>query len=170
MSNLNARLVEEAQIVAAIIPVDSQGGANTGDYVSLKNFERCSIIVFKAAGVAGDDPVITVTQAQDVAGTGVKELNFTRIDAKVGAQTGIGQFTTVAQTAGNTYTDAVSAEAQALFVIEFQAEDLDVNNGFDCLKVAVPDTGSGGAQLLCALYVLRGAKYAKNPLPSAIID
>lgn len=167
---LNNLLVEEAQIVSAIIPVDSQSGANTGDYVSLNNFDRVSIIVFKAAGVAGDDPVITVTQAQDVSGTGVKALNFTRVDAKVGVQTGIGQFTTVTQAAGNTYTDLVSAEAQGLFVIEFQSADLDVANGFDCIKVAVPDTGAGGAQLLCALYVLRGARYQTAPLPSAIVD
>lgn len=167
---LNNLLVEEVQIVAAIIPVDSQTGANTGDYVSLKKYERCSVVIFKAAGVAGDDPVITVTQAQDVAGTGVKALNFTRVDAKVGAQTGVGTFTAVTQAAGNTYTDLVSAEAQGLFVIEFKAEDLDVNNGFDCLKVAVPDTGAGGAQLLCGLYILRGCKYASNPLPSAIVD
>lgn len=170
MPSLNNLLVEQCQIVAGIIPVDSQSGANTGDYVSLKNYERCSIVIYKAAGVAGDDPVITVTQAQDVSGTGVKALNFTRVDSKVGVQTGIGTFTTNTQAAGNTYTDLVSAEAQGLFVIEFKAEDLDVNNGFDCLKVAVPDTGSAGAQLLCALYILRGAKYATNPLPSAIID
>lgn len=166
----NNLLVEEAQIVAAIIPVDSQTGANNGDYVSLKNYGRCTILVYKAAGVAGDDPVLTVTQAQDVAGTGVKALNFTRIDAKVGTQTGIGTFTTVSQTAANTYTDTVSAEAQALFAIEFKSEDLDVNNGFDCLKIAVPDTGAGGAQLLCALYVLREPRFGAVPLPSAIID
>lgn len=170
MPGLNNLLVEEAQIVAAIIPVDSQSGANNGDYVSLKNYERCSIIVYKAAGTAGDDPVLTVTQAQDVSGTGAKALTFTRIDAKVGTQTGIGTFTKVTQTAANTYTDASSAEAQALWVIEFKAEDLDVNNNFDCLRIAVPDTGSAGAQLLCALYVLRGAKYGTDPLPSAIAD
>jgi hypothetical protein len=167
---LNNLLVEEAQIVMAIVPVDSQSGANTGDYVSLKNFERCTVLVIKAAGVAGDDPVITMTQAQDVSGTGVKALNFTRVDAKVGAQTGIGQFTTVAQAAGNTYTDLVSAEAQGIFAIEFKGEDLDVNNGFDCLKVAIPDTGAAGAQLLTAIYILRGSKFGGAVNASAIID
>lgn len=167
---LNNLFVEEAQIVMAIVPVDSQSGANTGDYVSLKNYERCTVVVIKAAGVAGDDPVITMTQAQDVAGTGVKELNFTRVDAKVGAQTGIGTFTTVTQAAGNTYTDTVSAEAQAIFVVEFKAEDLDVNNSFDCLKVAIPDTGSAGAQLLTAIYILRGPKFGGATSASAIID
>jgi hypothetical protein len=167
---LNNLLVEEAQIVMAIVPVDSQSGANTGDYVSLKNFERCTVLVVKAAGVAGDDPVITMTQAQDVSGTGVKALNFTRVDSKVGVQTGIGQFTINTQAAGNTYTDTVSAEAQAIFAVEFKGEDLDVNNGFDCLKVAIPDTGAAGAQLLTAIYILRGQKFGAAQAASAIVD
>jgi hypothetical protein len=115
---LNNLLVEECQIVAAIIPVDSQTGANNGDWVSLKNYDRCSIIVYKAAGVAGDDPVLTLKQATDVSGASAKALNFTRVDSKVGTQTGVGVFTINTQAAGNTYTDAVSAEAQGLFVIE----------------------------------------------------
>jgi hypothetical protein len=120
--------------------------------------------------VAGDDPVLTMKQATDVAGTGAKALNFTRVDAKVGVQTGIGAFTTNTQAAGNTYTDLVSAEAQGLFAIEFKAEDLDVNNGFDCVQVSVPDTGAAGAQLLTALYILRGGKFDGAVQPSAIID
>lgn len=170
MGYLNNLLVEDHQIVMGIVPVDSQTGANTGDYVSMKGYDRCTVLVIKDAGVAGDDPVITLTQAQDVSGTGVKDLDFTRIDEKVGAQTGVGTFTKVTQAAGNTYTNAASAEAQAIFAIEFKGEDLDVNNGFDCLKVAVPDTGVGGAQLLTAIYILRGAKFAGAVASSAIID
>lgn len=166
---LNNLLVEEAQIVSAIIPVDLGAAANNGDWVSMKNYDRLSIIVFKAAGTAGDDPILTVRQAQDVSGTGAKDLTFTRIDAKVGAQTGIGTFTKVTQAAANTYTDAASAEAQAIFVIEFQSADLDVNNSFDCVQVQIPDIGSN-AQIGCALYVLRGARYGLTPLPSAIAD
>lgn len=167
---LNNLLVEEAQIVVAIVPVDSQTAANNGDWVSLKNFERCTVVFVKAAGVAGDDPVITLRQARDVSGTDAKALNFTRIDAKVGVQTGIGAFTTVTQAAANTYTDATSAEAQGLFVIEFKAEDLDVNGGFDCVQLQIPDTGTGGAQLITALYVLRGGKFNPALATSAIVD
>lgn len=167
---LNNLFVEEAQIVMAIVPVDSQSGANNGDWVSLKNFERCTVVVIKAAGVAGDDPVITLKQASDVSGTGAKALNFTRVDSKVGAQTGIGVFTTNTQAAGNTYTDLVSAEAQGIFAIEVKAEDLDVNNGFDCVQLSIPDTGSAGAQLLSAIYILRGGKFNPALGTSAIID
>lgn len=166
----NCLFVEENQVVAAIIPVDSQTGANNGDYVSLKGYDSCAIIIYKAAGVAGDDPVLTLKQASDVAGTGVKALTFTRVDSKVGAQTGVGTFTTNTQAAAATYTDLVSAEAQGLFVIEVKSSDLDVANGFDCIQISVPDTGAAGAQLLCALYVLRNPRYGSGTLKSAIID
>ncbi len=170
MPGLNNLLVEATQIVMAIVPVDSQSGANNGDWVSMKNYDRLTVLVIKAAGVAGDDPVITMKQATDVSGTGAKALNFTRVDSKVGVQTGIGAFTTNTQAAGNTYTDLVSAESQGIFAIEFKSEDLDVNNNFDCVQLSIPDTGSAGAQLLTAIYILRGARYAGAGLQSAIVD
>jgi len=117
----NALFVETHQVVAAIIPVDSQSAANNGDWVSLKNFGSVVCLLYKAAGVAGDDPVFTLRQATDVSGTSAKALNFTRIDAKVGAQTGVGSFTTVSQAAANTYTDTASAEAQAIMAVEIKA-------------------------------------------------
>lgn len=165
--NLNALLVEQMQIVSAIVPVDLSAAANNGDWVSLKNYARCSVVFFKAAGTAADDPVLTLRQATDVSGTSAKALNFTRVDSKVGAQTGIGTFTTTTQSAANTFTDTVSAEAQAVFVIDIKSEDLDVANAFDCVQFQVPDIGAN-AQLGCALYLLWGSRY--NPPLSAIVD
>jgi hypothetical protein len=166
---LNGLLAEQCQVVAGIIPIDFETGANNGDWVDMALFDRCTVIIYKAAGTAGDDPVITMKQATDVTGGTNKALNFTRIDAKVGTQTATGAFTTVTQAAGNTYTDTVSAEAQALWLIEFQASDLDVNGGYTCLQVSVPDTGSAGAEIGTALYILRGARFGGAGLPSAIV-
>ncbi len=162
---MNKHFLEKNQVVAAIIPVDLQSAANNGDWVSLKGYGRVAAILYKAAGTAGDDPVFTT----DVSGTGAKALNFTRIDSKVGTQTGIGQFTTTTQAAANTYTDAVSAEAQAIMVVDIKAEDLDIDNGFDCVQLQIPDVGSN-AQLGCALYVLHEPRNAKAVLDSAIVD
>ncbi|WP_337186587.1 hypothetical protein [Phenylobacterium sp.] len=165
----NNLLVEACQIVSAIVPVNLATAANNGDWVSLKNFDRVTIVVFKGAGTAGEDPVITLQQATAVAGTGAKALNFTRIDKKIGTQTGIGAFTTATQAAANTHTDADSAEAEGLFAIEVQASDLDVSNGYDCVQVSIPDAGTN-AQIGCALYILRNARFAGAGLPSAIVD
>jgi hypothetical protein len=165
---MSLHILEKLQIVGGFVPVDLQTAANTGDYVSFKNYGRCAVVFFKAAGTAGDDPTITLTQAQDVAGTGVKNLTFDRIDVKQGTLTAIGQFTQLANT-DHDYTEATSAEAQALWVIDVKAEDLDIANGFDCLKAAVGDVG-GNAQLGSLLYLLHEPRFASVPLPSAIAN
>lgn len=163
-----AQFVENHQIVAGIIPVDLAAGANNGDWVSLKNYGHVTCIFFAAAGVAGDDPVFTMKQATAVAGTGSKDLLFDRIDVKVGTLASVGTFTKVSQTAATSYTDATHAEVQKIYIVEFDAEDLDVENGFDCIQMSVPDVGAGGAQIGCGLYILSNPRYA--PPLSAIVD
>jgi hypothetical protein len=166
---MSQNFCEVNNIVGGFVPVDMQTAANTGDYVSLKNYNRCVIVLFKAAGTNGDDPTITLTQATDVAGTSVKNLStITKIYTKQGTLTGVGTWTVVTQAAAATYTDTDSAENQAIWAIEVKAEDLDVSNGFDCLKAAVADVG-GNAQLGCMFYIMCEPRYA-GPLPSAIID
>jgi hypothetical protein len=167
---MNQHFLEKNQVAAGFVPL-ALTTARTGDYVSMKNYGRCAIVFFKAAGTAGDDPTITLTQAKDVGGTdGTTALNFTRIDVKQGADlAAVGAFTTVTQAAANTYTDLTSAEAQAIWVIDVKAEDLDVANGFDCIKAAISDVGTN-AQLGTLMYFLHEPRFASATLPSAIID
>jgi hypothetical protein len=165
---LNGRLPEFAQIIAGFVPVDMSSAANNGDWVSLKNYDHCSIVLFKAIGTAGDDPTITVKQAQDVSGTGAKALTFTTLYSKQGTQTSIGTWTLVTQSAANTYSNDTSAENQAIWVIDIRCDELDTDNGFDCIQASVADVGTN-AQLGCMLYFLYGARYGGS-MPSAIID
>lgn len=168
MIRSNALFVEQAQIVAGFVPVNLATAANAGDWVSMKGFSRCTVVFFAAAGTAGDDPTLTIEQATAVAGTGNKALNFTRLDVKQGADlAAIGAFTAVTQSAANTYTEATSAEAQKIWVVDIKADDLDADNGFDCIQASISDVGSN-AQLGCLLYILWGARYM--PPGSAIAD
>lgn len=156
---MSQHFLEGNQIVSAIVPVDLSGAANAGDWVNLENYGRCVVVVFKGAGTAGDDPVITLQQATDNAGTGAKDLDFTAVWSKIGAQTGIGTFTKTTQAAANTYTDATSAEAQGLFVVDIRAEQLDAANGFTHLQLSIADVGAN-AQLGAALYILTEPRHA----------
>jgi len=169
---MNQLLTEKVQIASGFVPISMAAGANAGDWVSLKNFLRCAIVFFKAAGTAGDDPVITLLQATSVAGSNSKALNFTRIDSKQGAAlTAIGQFTKTEQAAGNTYSNLTLAETQAIIVIDIKAEDLDIDNGFDCLQASVADVGTN-AQIGGLLYLLHDPKFVDEAglLPSAIAN
>lgn len=168
--NANALLVEQIQIASGFVPINLATGANTGDAVSLRNYSGCAVVFFKGAGTAGQDPTITLLQGTDVAFGTTKALNFTRIDKKQGAAlTAIGEFTTVTQAAGNTYTHTDLAEQQAIIVIDIKAEMLDADGGYDCIQASVADVGTN-SQIGGILYLLYGPKYSKDPLPSAIVD
>ena len=156
------RFLEGNQIIAAFVPVDMSGAANNGDWVQLSKYRRLVAVLFKKAGTAGDDPVFTLKQASDNAGTGAKALNFTTLFAKVGTQASTAQFTKVTQAAANTYTDATSAEAEAIIAVEVQAADLDVENGFGWVQLSVPDVGAN-AQLGCGFYLLLEPTYEVEP-------
>lgn len=145
-------ILEGFDFISGFVPVDLQTDANDGDWVSFKNYERIGVLFFKAAGTAGDDPTLTIEQATAVAGTSNKALDFTTIYTKQGTLTSVGEWTKVTQSAANTYTDATSAEVQAMWFVEFKAQELDVNNGFDCLQAKVADVG-GNAQVGALLYV-----------------
>jgi hypothetical protein len=152
-------------IVGAIRPVDLQDGANNGDWVSLKNCDRVIVVVHSAIGTAGDDPTLTLNQATDNAGTSSKVL--TKIDTVYTKQAATsllstGAWTKETQTIASTYTEATSAEEEALWAVEIRAEDLDVDGGFDHLQAAVADVGSN-AQLGAIYYILCGLKYPAAP-------
>ncbi|MGE3856989.1 MAG: hypothetical protein AB7G21_08550 [Dehalococcoidia bacterium] len=159
-------------IIPVILPLDLQTARN-GDYVSLKNAGGVSFVVHKGAGTAGDDPDFTVRQAQDVAGTAVKDLEVvTTIYKKQGTLSAVGTWTKVTQAAGAAYSaDATSAEEEAVYVIEIAADQLDIDNGFDCVTLNVADVGTN-AQLGSVLALLWGLRHQTAPesLPSAIAD
>lgn len=163
-----ANFVENNQLVAGIIPIDLATGANNGDWVSLKNYRHVTCVLYKAAGTAGDDPIFKIQQATAVAGTAAKDLLFDTVYVKSGTLTSVGTFTKVTQTAATSYTDATHAEVQAIYVVEFDAEDLDAENGFDCIQMSVADVGAGGAQIGCGFYILSNPRY--TPPQSAIVD
>ena len=166
-----SRLIDECQIVSGFVPVDMQTAANDGDVVCMKNYNRLTVIFFKGIGTAADDPVLTFTQATEVAYSTSKALaTITEYWSKQGTQTGIGTFTRTTQAAGSTVTlDATSAESEGLYIFEIVGSDLDEANSYDCVRVSVADVG-GNPQLGAMLYLLSEPRFAAATMPSAIID
>jgi len=167
------RFLEMCNIVEGFLPVDLQTAANTGDWVSLKNYGHVAIVFISAIGTAGDDPTLTVLQASAVAGTGSKALAFTDIFTKQAATSlaSIAGWTRVTQAAANTYTHTDAAEQDLIWVVEIDADTLDVDGGFDCVSASVADVG-GNAQLGYLFYILSQPRYpqAAATMLSPIID
>jgi hypothetical protein len=165
------QFAEHFQVCEAFAPVNLATAANDGDWVSLKNYQECTILFYGGVGAADEPATITLEQATAVAGTAAKALNFTQLYKKQAASNlqSTGTFTEVTQAAANTYALGSGADGDkaSLVIITIHAEDLDVENGFDCLRVRVADVGST-AQLGAALYILGSPRYAT--LASALGD
>ena len=170
--------MELMQIVPAFPPADLDTD-RTGDWVSMKNYEWCVIYIHKAAGTAGDDISILTEQATDVAGTGAKALNFTKLYYKVGATalTAVGTWSTVTGTATgdlDTVTafgsDLVADTGEAVFAVVFKASDLDVSNGFDCLRWSCEGDDLSNPAIGASAYILFGPRQASAAMLSAIVD
>lgn len=160
------KLVENAQIATGFVPLDLQIQRD-GDWVAMKDFNHLTVIFFKGIGTAGDNAIVTLQQATDNAGSGAKALTFTEIWRKqaVDTQT-IGQFTKTTQAAANTFTNTNAVE-QALWVLEIDADMLDVDNGFKYVRLTLNDTGVN-AQLGCVLYLLTEPRHAEPTPPSVL--
>ena len=151
-------MLEGLGIVEGFPVVDLQTGANTGDWVSLKHASRAIILFASGVGTAGDDPTLTLLQASAVDGTGSKALLIPTASVfKKQAATSLASTAQWSDASGdvstNTLTNATSAEQSALWIVEVSADELDVDNGFDCISATVADVGSN-AQPGCLFYFL----------------
>lgn len=157
--NMNALFAEQANVIA-FPPADLAGAAGLATpWLSLKNYHRASVILIKAAGSAAEDPVLTFSQATDIAGAGSKALaSITRVDKKQHATLleTQGVWTPVEQVAASSFTG--DGELQAIYAIDIRAEDLDADNNFDCFRLTIADVGTV-AQLACLHVVLWGARF-----------
>ena len=176
---MNQHPAEMFNFSQGFLPVAMNTASNAGDVVSLKNYEGCLIIFYKAVGTASDDPTITLEQATSIAPSGAKALNITRVDKKQAATNLLSTGTYTKSTSDsaatndtfstNTWTNSTLAEQAAIVLIDVKATDLDTDNGYDCIRATVGDVGTN-AQLGCMLYMLYGPRYGKETLVSALAD
>ena len=160
---MGSRDVDTFNVEAGAVPIDTTGAAVTGDYVSLKNYGRLVITVLQGAW-AGGTPAVTLKQALTVAGGSKKALAFTKMWTKTGL-TG----TTFTKTAVTSNTFNLTATANSVTVMVVNVEDLDVDGGFDCVRVGVASPGSN-ADLIAAHYMLLDPRYPQNVMTDAKVD
>ncbi|MCM1943141.1 hypothetical protein NC239_33560 [Streptomyces sp. G3] len=157
------RLVD---VCVGAAPVDLSTAAVTGKRVRLRDAGGLTIVVFKGAGTAGDDP--TLTLKQHTAASAGTTSNLAVIDhyyvKDATALAGTEQWTRVAQTAAATIADpggaGTSAEHQQIIVIEVEAEQL--SDGYTHVSLDVADVGTN-AQLGAVLYLRRDLSVERAP-------
>ena len=157
----------EALAIREGIKPQTGGSARSGDYVSLRGYSGCMIMVQIAQGAA-NTTALTVDKATAVAGTnestGITLNNWWKLED---TPTSTANYTKGASAAS--ITTSATGSGSSVYVIDVKAEELGaaVSDGtpYDCIQL---EAGSSSASnVLSATYVLYGARYAQQtPFPS----
>jgi hypothetical protein len=161
--SLNGRLDE--QVVQLQAAADLLLTTTVGDtlYVSMKNFRKLQIIIDIANGTTVTGSTITLKQATARAGTSEKALAFTRMLANID----VAAAATMVETAvvANTFVTDTTNSKNLRYIIDVDADSLDVAGGFDCVRLDGTGHAATASRGVCVTYVLYGARYVgANPL------
>lgn len=156
--NVNARLDEQVQTVVAAAGLLLTSTLGDTTYVSMKNFARARITIVIADGTTVTGSAITLKQATAIAGTSEKALAFTRMLAN----TDYAASKTMVETAvtSNTFTTQTMNSKDSVYIIDVDASDLDIANGFDCIRVDGTGHAATASRGVVVLYDLYGARYS----------
>ena len=156
--------VENAKIVQGVFPQACTSIA--GDWVSLKNYRHLTILIHLDVASGTASGAVTLDQATAVAGTGTKTLAFTKMWAN--EDTSASDALVETAVTSNTFNIG-GATKPMLYVIEVEADTLDVENDFDCVQVDIATIANAN---VCVEYILSQARYSgqSSAMPSAIID
>jgi hypothetical protein len=129
--NVNARLDEQAYTVVAAAGLLLTSTLGDTTYVSMKNYARCRITISIADGTTVTGSTITLKQATAVAGTWGEGARLYPHARQYRLRH---QSKTMTETAvtSNTFTTQTTNSKDSLYIIDVDASDLDVANGFDC--------------------------------------
>lgn len=162
--NYNALFVEQAKIVEGLFAVVPS--SSTPDYVSLKGYSKCTVIISVKNATTVTGSAITMLQATAVAGTGEKAVSFSRAwrNIDTGAADTLAEFAVTS----NTFTTDATNSKNLMYVMEVRSDDLDVANGFDCVRAG---TANATAATVHVTYILWPPRYSGlGAKPSAIVD
>lgn len=142
IGGLNSQLFEIADIATMFAPVDLTTGANTGAWVSARDYHRFAVVLVRAgsSGHSADVSTITVSQGNTNAGGGSKSLTTGRRRYKTDMTTVAGDTWTIDDTTtwANTYTSpAGKGDKQTLTVMEYETAQMDDVNGFHWVQASV---------------------------------
>lgn len=150
--------------IVRILPAAADAAGRAGKAVNLKNATYATVIVSIAQGDATPVP-ITLQQARNVAGDGIKPLsNPVPIWANLDTDAGD---TLVRQADAVSFATGAGVKSKQV-VFHIDPAGLDVNGGY---KVLIVSTGASNAgNITSADVLLDGIRYGSEPMPTALTD
>lgn len=160
-------LPEVSDFVLGGGPVDLAAAALNGKWFNMRGCIGVNAILVSGIGTAGEDPVISVSQAKDAAGTGAKVLNVKHVEYKIGATDIVAAsdlWTRVASIdadnpAASYDTDPINGAENRLILCAYVSDgDLDGDNNYSHIRLEVADVGAG-VQLGAIIYIPNGRQH-----------
>jgi len=153
-------LLPEGGVIHEAIKPQTGGSARSGDWVSLKGYEKCLILVHIGQNNAATTE-ITVDKATDVSGTG--ESTGITLNNWWSAEDSAGVYTK--GTAASSITSSDTGSGSSVYLIEVRAEEL---GAYDCIQVECG--ASNAANYISALYILYPGRYQQATPISAVTN
>ena len=156
-------LLSKGKVVTGLAPIVPS--TSTPDYVSMKGYQKLTVIIICDNATTVTGSAITLKQATAVAATGEKALGFTNVYANI--DTAASDTLVATAVTSDTFTTDDTNAKNLLYVIEVDATDLDMDNNFDCVRAGTADAT---ASTIGVVYILHGPRYAPTLATSAITD
>jgi hypothetical protein len=158
-------------IGSAFTPVDfNTSDAATGHRVHMRNYDAIAFVIYKGAGTAGADPVITVQEHTAASsGTSTDLAVITEFYKKTETTLdGDETWARVSQAAAATANlGLTTAEEETIGVFQFHAAQLSA--GYEWISCNIAATVAN-AQLVSGLYILTGLKIQREPTELANLN
>ena len=153
-------------ISAGVVPLDLQT-ARTGNRVSMRRGQGCTIVVFKGIGTADDDPTYTLKE-HNASSSGTSQnlaaIVLCYLKPSTSNLTGAATWSRVAPATAATVAApgaaGTSAESAQILVIEVDGAQL--SDGFTHISLDCSDVGSN-AQLGAVLYFVHDLVVQRRP-------
>ena len=156
--------VQNTQRVLIAPPASYINTACPAVEISMKLYDKLQFVIMTGAWAAGT-PAVTLRQGTDIAFGANKAFGFTLMWTNNALVTSPQLVATAV--VGNTFN--IAATANATYIIEVDADTLDQDNGFDCVRLDIASPGAN-IDFYVAYADLYTARYAAAVMPSSVID
>ena len=147
---MSQRLSEHASIdLMDLADIGGANAQNNSGWLSMKNYARAMAYVEIGTWDSSDDlDECRIQQATDSSGTSAKDLT--------------------SDASGGNYDTDNPVDADGDFVvIEVRGEDMDVDSGFDYIRLYVAEGGNNGTDNVAGVLIRYGYAYPKKELQGA---
>lgn len=151
-------------IGSAFSPVDfNTSDAATGHRVHMRHWESIAFVLYKGAGTAGADPVVTVQEHNAATGGTSQNLAvitefYSKTETTLDGDETWARTTQAAAATAN--MGLTTAEEEGIHVLQFEAPQLSA--GFEWISCNIAATVAN-AQLVAGFYIVSGLKVMREP-------